>query len=314
MEFRIYPLTDTSRLPELCVLFAKGLGETLPQEWLWRNYTENGLPKGIVSVAEDENGIFRAVFGMQPVIYRREQEQKILVQTQGLVIDPECRGQGLMRKLFQFNADYFRAQGAEALTSLSCNELSYPIFMKYGAKDLGPLGGICTSKRLLPRPARRNWAQGDWQIQIQEEIPSDLCFFAGKQSFKMEKNQRFMQWKFTEDPNQRYQWLIIRRDGKLEGYFAFYVNHGRLRSAVNICDWELLPSLPDIILKKAVDLLHSLGNWVHLWGMLTPADLTRWQKAGLTHPSTSAERFVYFPLTDREIPTDWSITKADSDC
>jgi GNAT superfamily N-acetyltransferase len=314
MEFRIYPLTDTSRLPEVCALFAKGLGETSPQEWLWRNFTDNGLPNGIVSVAEDENGIFRAVFGMQPVIYRREQEQKILVQTQGLVIDPECRGQGLMRKIFQFNADYFRAQGAEALTSFSCNDLSYPIFMKYGARDLGALGGICTGKRLLPRHARRNWSQNGWQIQIQEEIPSDLCFYPGKKCFKMEKNLRFMQWKFVEDPNQRYQWLTICRDGKLEGYCAFYVNRGRLRSAVNICDWELQPTLPNEILKKAVELLHSLGNWVHLWGMLSPEDLTRWQKAGLIRPSTNTERFVFFPLTDREIPADWSITKADSDC
>jgi GNAT superfamily N-acetyltransferase len=313
MDFRIYPLTDTARLPELCALFAKGLGETLPQEWLWRNYTENGMPEGIVSVAEDEYGIFRAVFAMQPVVYRRGQEQKILVQTQGLVIDPECRGQGLMRKLFQYNADYYRQQGAEALTSFSCNELSYPIFMKYGAKDLGALNGVCTGKRLLPRLRRRKWARDGWQIQVQDEMPSDLFLLPGESVFKMEKNLRFMQWKFTENPNQHYQWLTIRRDGKLMGYFVFYVNHGRLRSAVNICDWELQAELPDEILKKAVDLLHSLGNWVHLWGMLSPENLSRWQKAGLTCPSASAERFVYFPLTDWEIPSDWFITKADSD-
>ena len=313
MEFRIYPLTDTDRLPELCILFAKGLGKTLPGEWLWGNFTENGLPRGIVSVAEDENGVLRAVFAMQPVVYRRGQEQKILVQTQGLVIDPACRGQGLMRKVFQYNADYFRNQGAEALTSFSCNELSYPIFMKYGAKDLGALQGIATKKRLLPRPHRHRWARNGWEVQISEEMPTDLFFLPGEATFKMEKNLRFMQWKFTENPNQRYQWLTIRRDGVLEGYCVFYVNQGRLRSAVNICDWELQPTLSHEIIKKAVEILRSLGNYVTLWGVQSESDGLRWQQAGFTMPNAVGDRFVYFPLTDWQPPADWSITKADSD-
>lgn len=312
MEFQIYPLTDTDRLPELCVLFAKGLGETLPQEWLWRNYTENGLPQGIVSVAEDENGILRGVFAMQPVVYRRKQEQIILVQTQGLVIDPECRGQGLMRKLFNYNLDYFRQQGAQALTSFSCNALSYPIFMKYGSSDLGGLQGLATAKGLRKRWKKAHFARNGWEIQVSDEMPTDLFFTPGENVFKMEKNLRFMQWKFTENPNQHYQWLTIRRNGVLEGYLVFYVNPGRLRSAVNICDWELRGSVEPGILKKAVDILRSLGNYVTLWGIQTETDRVRWQQAGFTKANTAKDRFVYQPI-DSTPPTVWHITKADSD-
>lgn len=312
MDFRIYPLKDTSRLPELCDLFAKGLGEITPKEWLWRNFTENGLPEGIVSVAEDENGKLRAVFGMQPVWYRRGQERLMLVQTQGLVIDPECRGQGLMRKVFDYNVDYFRRQGAAALTSFSCNELSYPIFMKYGSADLGALAGLATAKRLICFGKKTAFRRGGWQVEITDEMPRDLFFTESDTVFKMEKNLRFMQWKFTEDPNQRYRWLTIRKGGALEGYFVFYVNQGKLRSAVNICDWELRDSVDAGILKKAVDLLRRMGNWVTLWGIQTEADRSRWCGAGFTQPGTAKDRFVYQPI-DSVPPTAWHITKADSD-
>lgn len=313
MDFRIYPLKDTARLPELCQLFAKGLGDIKPQEWLWRNFTENGLPAGIVSVAEDETGKLRAVFGMQPVYYRRGQERLILVQTQGLVIDPECRGQGLMRKLFDYNVDYFRRQGAAALTSFSCNALSYPIFMKYGSGDLGSLQGLATPQRLLRFGKKSGFRRDGWEIQISDAMPQDLFFTESDTVFKMEKNLRFMQWKFTQDPNQRYRWLTIRKNGALEGYLVFYVNQGRLRSAVNICDWELKERVGADILKKAVDILRSHGNWVTLWGIQPDAHRARWQAAGFTQPNTAEDRFVYQPIDGKTPPTAWHITKADSD-
>lgn len=312
MDFRIYPLKDTSRLPELCELFAKGLGEITPAEWIWRNFTENGLPQGIVSVAEDETGKLRAVFGMQPVWYRRGQERLMLVQTQGLVIDPECRGQGLMRKVFDYNVDYFRRQGAAALTSFSCNELSYPIFMKYGSADLGSLSGLATPVGLRKFRKKTRFAREGWDIQISDEMPGDLFFTESDSVFKMEKNLRFMQWKFNEDPNQRYRWLTIRKNGSLEGYLVFYVNRGRLRSAVNICDWELKSGVDEKILKKAVQILRTQGNWVTLWGIQTEADGGRWRAAGLTETNTAKDRFVYQPI-DSTPPATWHITKSDSD-
>ncbi len=314
MEFRIYPLKDTSRLPELCELFAKGLAQTTPEQWLWKHYTDNGLPEGMILVAEDETGRLRAMFAMQPAWYRRGEERILLVQTEDLVIDPECRGQGLMRKLYDYTMDYYRQQGAAAVTAFSCNDASYPIFLKYGSKELCEIGSISTSKAFLPKFWKKAlFARDSWQIQIQAQLPEDLFFTTCDTVFKMEATHRTIEWKFNEDPARSYQWLTIRKDGVLVGWVAFYVNKGRLRSAVNICHWELKDCVEIPILKKAVGLLQRLGNWVNLWGIQTPDTLARWRAAGLTDDGPAHDHFMYHVIDDRSLPTAWSITKVDSD-
>lgn len=313
MEFRIFPLKDTSRLPELCALFAKGLAQTTPEQWLWKHYTENGLPEGRILVAEDEAGQLRAMFAMQPAWYRRGEERILLVQTEDLVIDPECRGQGLMRKLYDYTMEDYRRQGAAAITAFSCNDASYPIFLKYGAKNLGDIGALATPKALLPKLRRRHYRKGGWEIQICREMPKDL-FITGKDDvFKMEKTTRTLEWKFTENPELQYQWLTIRKDGALKGWFVYYVNKGRLRSAVNICDWELRSHVTSAILKHAVTILQTLGNWVTLWGRQSDADLALWRAAGLTEQEVHPDHFMFHATADFAPPAHWHITKIDSD-
>ena len=150
MEFRIYPLTDTKRLPELCDLFAKGLAETTPKYWLWKHYSDNGLPQGMVLVADDETGKMRAIFAMQPAWYHRDNNKIMLVQLEDLVIDPECRGKGLMRKLYSYTMDYYRTQGATGLIGLSANDKSYAVLTSYGFHNMGGIRSICPLKKLFP--------------------------------------------------------------------------------------------------------------------------------------------------------------------
>lgn len=314
MDFRFYPLKDTSRLPELCELFAKGLAETTPEQWLWKHYTPNDLPEGMILVAEDEGGALRAMFAMQPAWYRRGEERLLLVQTEDLVIDPACRGQGLMRKLYDYTMDYYRQQGAAALTAFSCNDASYPIFLKYGARNLGDIGALTTPKTLLPHiwnPA--SYRKKGWNISFANEMPEDVFVTPGISAFKMEKTPRTLAWKFTVNPDQRYEWLTIRKDGELVGWMVFYVNRGRLRSAVNICDWELKESVTPEILAEAVKLLQDLGNWVTLWGRQSDTDRARWQAAGLTQYEPRPDHFVFHSTEGVTPPDAWHITKLDSD-
>lgn len=314
MEFRIYPLKDTNRLPELCDLFAKGLAQTTPEQWIWKHYTENDLPEGMILVAEDETGKLRAMFAMQPAWYRKGDERILLVQTEDLVIDPECRGQGLMRKLYDHTMDFYRQQSAAALTAFSCNDASYPIFLKYGAKNLGDIGALATPKSLVPKFWKKHtYHRNGWQIQISSEMPTDLFVSGSDTAFKMEKTTRTLAWKFTENPDLRYQWLTIRKDGVLKGWFVFYVNKGRLRSAVNICDWELRPEVTEEILTHSVDILQALGNWVTLWGKQDDANRARWQAAGLTETEEAHDHFMFHSTQGYIPPSHWHITKLDSD-
>lgn len=314
MDFRFYPLKDTSRLPELCNLFAKGLAQTTPQQWLWKHYTPNDLPEGMILVAEDEGGALRAMFAMQPAWYRRGEERLLLVQTEDLVIDPECRGQGLMRKLYDYTMDYYRRQGAAAITAFSCNDASYPIFLKYGARNLGDISALTTPKTALPPLWRKGtYSRDGWKIAISGDMPANLFFIQSDTVFKMEKTQRTVAWKFTENPDQHYQWLTIRKDSELVGWLVFYVNKGRLRSAVNICDWELKACVTPAILAEAVKLLQRLGNWVTLWGRQSEADRARWQAAGLNQEELHPDHFVFHSTGAQTPPAAWHITKLDSD-
>jgi GNAT superfamily N-acetyltransferase len=314
MDFRIYPLTDTKRLPELCNLFAKGLAETTPEQWLWKHYTPNDLPEGQILVAEDETGVLRGMFAMQPAWYRRGEERILLVQTEDLVIDPEARGQGLMRKLYDATMEQYRQLGAAAITAFSCNEASYPIFLKYGAKNLGDIGALATRKTLLPHIWNPTTYQRDgWDISVSFEMPADVFVTQGQEVFKMEKTPRTLAWKFTENPDRRYQWLTIRKDGELAGWLVFYVNCGRFRSAVNICDWEVKEQVTSEILSKAVKLLQNIGNWVSLWGRQSNADRQRWQAAGFTQYEQLADHFMYHATTPHTPSEFWHITKLDSD-
>lgn len=314
MDFRIYPLTDTSRLPELCALFAKGLAETTPEQWLWKHYTPNDLPEGQILVAEDETGVLRGMFAMQPAWYRKGGERILLVQTEDLVIDPEARGQGLMRKLYDYTMEQYRQQGATAITAFSCNDASYPIFLKYGAKNLGDIGALTTPKSLLPHfwnPA--TYQKNGWDIRFTTKMPEDVFVTPSDAVFKIVKTSRTLAWKFTENPDQRYEWLTIRKDGALVGWAVFYVNRGRFRSAVNICDWELKEIVTPEILTQAVKLLQNLGNWVSLWGRQSDADRKLWQAAGLTQYEPRPDHFVYHPTSPHTPPEQWHITKVDSD-
>ena len=314
MEFRIYPLKDTARLPELCDLFAKGLAQTTPEQWIWKHYTENGLPEGQILVAEDEAGKLRAMFAMQPAWYRRGEERILLVQTEDLVIDPECRGQGLMRKLYDYTMDHYRQQGAAALTAFSCNDASYPIFMKYGAKDLGDIGSIATAKSIVPMFWKKDrYIRDGWQIQIHDAMPGDLFFSTNDAVYKMERTARTMAWKFAEAPGRHHQWLTIRYEDTLVGYFVFYVNKGRLRSAVNICDWDLKDCVTERILARAVGILRRLGHWVCLWGRQSETDLALWRSAGLDRAESQTDHFVFHATAGQDAPTHWHITKVDSD-
>ena len=314
MDFRIYPLTDTARLSELCQLFAKGLAETVPEQWLWKHYTPNDLPEGQILVAEDENDVLRAMFAMQPAWYRKGEERILLVQTEDLVIDPEARGQGLMRKLYDHTMDFYRQQGATAITAFSCNDASYPIFLKYGAKNLGDIGALTTPKSMLPHIGNSNrLRKKEWELSCSDTMPQDIFILPGTDTFKMEKTPRTLAWKFTENPDQKYQWLTIRRKGELAGWLVFYVNKGRLRSAVNICDWELQNWVEPEMLSHAVRMLQGKGNWVTLWGRQSEADRKRWQAAGLTQEEHHPDHFVFHGTLDQTPPAHWHITKLDSD-
>lgn len=313
-DIKIYPLENSERLNEVCELFALGLANTTKEWWIWKHFTPNGLPEGVVLVAEDSKNYICGVFAMQPAYYCKADEKIMLVQLEDLVIAPEYRGNGLMRRLYDFTLDYYREKNAAGLIGLSANEKSYAVLSKYGFENIADLNGIQSVKTLTPRFWRKDFYKKDeWEITISQDIPQGL-FFAQKQNvWKMEKNQQFMEWKFKNSPEREYCWLVIKYRNELVGYIVYYVNQGRLRKVVNICDWELKASVTEKELKKAVRILQTQGNWIYLWGCMSREDEELWKKSGISLKKENKSPFLYYSLNERNKIEAFDITKADSD-
>ena len=313
MDYRLYPLDSTDRLDEICALFATGLGGSTPEEWKWKHFSENGMPKSMMLVAEAEDGSFAGVFALQPELYECGSSQITIVQTEDLVISPNHRGSGLMKKLYFYAKDYYAAQGATALLGF-CNDNSYPIFMKYGATDMGDSYPLSSAKQLLPiYTNKKSAATGKWNIQITDTMPDDLFYPKNSNAYQLVQNDTFMRWKFVDNPEQSFRWLTIRRDGILMGYMVFCVTAGRFRRAVNIYDWALNDEVDTAALKKAVRLLRTWGNWVKLWGRYSGAVCARWAAAGIGIKAKKGTRFILHNLTNEPLPENWHLTRADLD-
>lgn len=313
MEYRLYPLEDQTRLDEICTLFAKGLADTTPDYWKWKHFTENRHPKGMILVAEAEDGSLAGMFALQPEWYVCADKKIIAIQNEDLVIDPAHRGTGLMKKLYHFAKDYYTNEGAVGSISF-CNPASYPIFLKYGAEDRGDIYTRNTPKILLPIYLKEKSAKlGDWEINVVDQMPNDLFYPINKDAFQMAKNDAFMKWKFSDNPEGPFLWLTIRHSGKLLGYMVVHITQGRLRRAANIYDWALDSAVPDHVLKRAVKLLRTHGNWVSLWGLYSEDVLKRWTAAGLTEQDEKGTHFVLHNFGDKTMPANWHLTRADLD-
>lgn len=313
MEFRLYPLTDESRLQEICDLFAQGLGETTVAYWKWKHFTENGLPQSIMIVAEDNTGKIVGMYALQPMWYCNSKERVLVSLGEDLVVDKTFRGTGLVKRLRQYGDNFYIDQRADFWAGYA-NPISFIIFQKYGAKNCGDIYSYQSQKTILPPLfPKTNYTHDGWEISVCDRMPSDLFFQTGDTSFRMEKNASFMEWKFEKNPNQKFKWLTIRNNGVLKGYMVFHVNRGRFRKAVNIHDWDLMSDVSDQVLKRAVDILRSMGNWVSLWGRYDDAVLARWKMAGIGEKSTQGTHFLLCPYGVKELPDQWHLTRADLD-
>lgn len=309
----MYPLKDRGRLEELCALFAKGLGKTSADHWIWKHYTHHEEVEGAVVVAEDPSGNLAGVFALRPITYTNGTDTFLMVNGEDLVIDPAHRGTGLMKQLFQYAVKYYFPKGAKGFIAFT-NEASYPVFMKYGAVDMGDIYTYDTVKTLLSfyTQKRRDDYTG-WQIQLSGQMPEDIFFTYSQSAYCHKKSPAFMQWKFADSPDGPFEWLSIRKDGELHGWMVVHITKGRFRRAVNIYDWDRRETVSAAVLKRAVRLLKTHGNWVSLWGLYDPSELLLWIKAGVSVKSEKGSHFLLYSFGDKPLPQNWRLTRADLD-
>ena len=313
MDYRIYPFEDQSRLDEICALFATGLGDSTPEEWKWKHFSDNGMPKSMMLVAEADDGSFAAVFALQPEIYQYQDRTLRIVQAEDLVIAPSHRGSGLMRKLHTFMIHHLTDLGYAGFIGFP-NENSLPVLVKYGAKQMPNIGSLNTAKRFLPLyPCRKTAAAGNWAITVCDSMPQDLFYCTNTECYQLTKNDAFMRWRFVDNPHEQFRWLTIRKAGVLMGYMVFCITAGRFRRAVNICDWALQDAVDTPALKKAVQVLRSWGNWASLWGQFSEEASGRWIRAGLSNQQAPGTHLLLHSFAKEPLPENFHLTRADLD-
>lgn len=313
-EYKLFPFTDWSRVSEIQDLFRQGLGETTQEYWIWKYNTENGLSEKILLVAENYSGKIVGMAGLQFTEYQVNDKRMMITQFQDLIIAPDCRGTGLMRKIYSKAMEISKEHGSVAFMEHP-NENSLPPLLKYGATDMGGIGSITSKKHLFSMPRKTIYQKeiDGWNLNILDRMPEDVFFETHKSCYKLVKNKDFLRWRFDNNSNEKFQWVTIRKDSILCGYFVFQTFRGRFHTAVNIYDYEIKEGIPMNILKQAIRMLKSHGSWISLWGIFSEEDYMMWKNAGLSNQDNRKSNFMIHLFYNQKLPTNWHLTRADLD-
>ena len=308
MQYSISILSDQSRIPEVISLFRTGLGETSVEHWVWRLFTDNGQEdRPFAVIAEDETGRMVGISTVIPTRYGSS--QKKCVSFGDWVIHPNHRGQGLIRKIFNFIYDYFSQRGYDFMLTFP-NQNSYPILRRYGFEDLTGVASWNSKTQpfaLRHRPNNRNHQGVSYRFS--ERCP--LTALPSPKENRLYRTPEYLSWKYDQNPDVTYTWLTLWQDETLLGYFVYTLTKGRLRTAVNVYDWDYYSS-QDAPFRYAVYLLRGLGSFVSFWGIYTGDLLELLKQSGLQfHPGET--KCIVRPMQPEGIPDELNITRADTD-
>ena len=308
MNYSIYTFKEIERIPELTALFKTGLGDTSVDHWKWRLFTPNGcedVPFAVV--AEDENGCLAGVSTAIPVYYGPEQKKCILFGD--WVVHPQHRGQGLIRKIFGKICAYADDNGYEFMITFP-NQNSYPILKKYGFIDLNGLSCWNTRNKLFFQKNRKASEHRfkDVVYRYSNRCP-DIDIFVGNEG-RIYKNKKFLEWKYDLNPDEKYTWLSLWKDGSCIGYFVYLLTKGRLRTAVNVYDWEFFGDNVEYF-NRAVKMLQKEGNFVSFWGRYPINTQKIMEEAGLKDRHADIVCIVK-PIGNGSVP-ELTLTRIDTD-
>lgn len=310
-ENKIYVFEDEKRIPEVIELFRLGLGDTTEQHWQWRLFRCDFTPKPEAFVMENESGKMVGMGTVLPVEYG-DAEYKC-VQMCDWVVHPDYRGQGIIGKLYDFIYRRYEEKGYDFLIEFP-NENSYPIFKKYGFEEHS--SPVCwnTKQRLFFSFKKKcsadiNIEIDDFTYRVTNACPITQPF--PQKKGRISRTPQFLRWKYDFNPDSDFQWLGIWRDSVLCGYLVFTQTRGRIRTVVNVYDFDywLSDSAP---FSTAIELLESYGNYVSIWGKFD-ADGEKLFTAADMHKTDAGNKLVLKAMSKKGYPSQLQLTRIDTD-
>jgi GNAT superfamily N-acetyltransferase len=306
MSVKAHILQEKSRIPELIELFATGLGTTKKLYWEWRLFSGLGEWNPVAVVAENEQGRLDGMMTAIPVMYG-ERKLKML-QLCDWVVRPEVRGQGLISKMFGFLTEAYRQQDFDGLMGFP-NEQSKPVLTKYQFDHYAAFSSWSTAYRPFyeKRTSEEVWKK-ETRFLFTETCPS---MTVPMRSVRLYRDTAYLEWKYDKNPETRYSWLSIWHDSRCLGYFVYTLTKGRVRTVLNVYDWEFDAQYPTEF-AQAIDLLRKQGNSVCIWGKYSEREEFLLQKAKMKK-SELGQPLMVKPFDGKTILNDLVITRVDTD-
>lgn len=308
MEITVSILKDKSRINELMELFATGLGETKREHWLWRFFENNDIDESLLFVAQTPEQRIVGMSGVVPAFYG-DKEYKFM-QLSDWVVHPDFRGRGIIGQLYRFAVENYRVKNYDFIIEYP-NDMSYPLFQKYGFEEKKDIFNNYVSKKRLYLPTSKlvSTDYGEFSLSVSDTLPKDIVFH--QRSDKIYRTKEFMQWKYDRNPDTAFRWLTVRRNHEICAYFVFTQTHGRINTAVNVYDFDIY-SHGEKWIKKALRVLNQYGNYVDFWGCLNEEDEALLLSSGL-QKKPSSTRFMVKAISDKNYPENLTITRIDTD-
>lgn len=306
MNNRIFTFQDKNRVSELIELFGTGLGATTEEYWMWRLFSDIGEMNPVAIVCENEQGRLDGMMTAIPAIYGSGETR--ILQMCDWVVRPEARGQGLISKMYQFITDEYRKLGYDGVSAFA-NENSKPVVLKYNYKDYGrfsrwstgfrPFWGKNTTEEIIIKDAKYSFTETcpDFDISVRKK--------------RLYRDQRFLSWKYDQNPETEYTWLSVWKNSLCVGYLVFTLTKGRIRTVVNVYDWDFDERF-EAEFAKAITLLCKRGNSVCIWGKYSVKEEQMMSAAGMKKTEIGNPLSVKaFP--DKRIPDELILTRVDTD-
>lgn len=310
MEYKISVLEDPARIPELIELFRTGLGDTTEAFWKWRLFTDNGQPdQPFAIILEDENGFMAGMASVLPVLYGEGESARKCIQFCDWVVHPEHRGRGLIKMAYEYACTYFKDKGYDFIMEFP-NENSYPIFQKYGFHEEPHIECWISPKKLYRQKKEpRDFRINSMEIRFSKECPITSEIFS--RGNRIYRTPTYMKWKFDGNPETEYRWATIWQEEKCTGYVVYTLTKGRLRTAVNVYDWEY-PYVESYILYEILRIIKKQGNYVSIWGRYGKTEENLLEQCGLRRTMVGT-RLMLKALSSSGWPVPLTLTRIDTD-
>lgn len=304
---KIYVLTDKQQIPDLIELFRQGLGDTTEEYWEWRLFTDNGVVSPETIVAENEVGKMIGMMSLLPVNYGEHGEYKG-ISLCDWVVRPECRGQGIIKRMYQFAMERYEKRGMDFLFGFP-NENSFPILKKY-KYDLHTGLEVWNSSFHFHFNCKECHEMYDKNIEYQVTKACPIMKEISQRKERSYRTPKYFRWKYDMNPETEYQWLSVWKEKEICAYFVFAIGKGRMRTAVNIYDWELFVDDAEI-LRTACKIMCSYGNFVSIWGFYGEREQKLLKEAGLKN-SPANTHYMTKQVSTKKIP-ELVLTRIDTD-